>query len=116
MLLSEVAMGHYSARLQRDFEDGDLLFRSEVAEVLSANSGRAISPTNVSWLVDLGRLHPVPLHARVYQYQYSEVKDMVISTSPGRRRLPPGELSPGARRQRAFRERHGLNKRRNPEQ
>ena len=98
---------HYSDRQDRNFEDDDLLFRDEVAEVLSANAGRKIAPMYISRLVDLGRLRPVPLHARVYQYHYSEVRDLVIEASPGRRRKSEDELSPVARRQRAFRARRG---------
>ena len=100
-------MEHYSERLARHFEDDDWLYYPEVLSVLAANSGRSSVPrTNVGSLVDAGVLHPRKLpgsKANINQYQYSEVKDLVVAQGRGRRAKHAD--TPGAIRTRRFRER-----------
>ena len=101
-------MNHYSARLDRNFEDDDWLFYQEVLQVLSENSeGRPIPRTNVGSLVDHGVLHPRKLIGTsrgVNLYQYAEVKNVVVASGRGRRARVAD--TPGAIRARRFRERH----------
>jgi hypothetical protein len=95
---------HYSKRLQRNYQTGDLLSVPEVIEVVSANSGREVSDRAISDLArryQLMRERPSP---RAVLYHYEEVNNLVVADRRGRR--TQSNPSPNALRQREFKARH----------
>jgi hypothetical protein len=101
-------MEHFSERFKRNFQDGDWLTRTEVAAVLTANSGRPVSIEYVSDIARRENAH-VQIIENKHLYLYDDIKELEVSLKRG----PKGELSqsPVAQRQRAFRARQQEKKR-----
>ena len=94
---------HFSKRLGRNYVDDDLLTR-EATEVLSTNAGRDISPQYVTDMVATGIIQSAKkLSPRKLLYQYSDLRNYVVASRPGRKAHE--DPSPTAVRQRAFKAR-----------
>jgi len=94
---------HFSSRLGREFQDGDLLYLDEVAKVLTENSdGRQITVKYVTELVVKGML-PAEGKPRQRLVKYSDVRYRRVLNQPGKRKHD--NPTPNALRQREFRKR-----------
>src|SRR5579859_7459146 len=96
-------MEHYSHRLGRNFQDDDWLDTREVKQILSKNSGgRPIISRN---LTDLARTHNLTRERptlRDVLYRYGEIKNLSVAAKRGR--PPSPNPSPGAIRQKRFKD------------
>ena len=100
-------MEHYSERLRRNFQKGDWLRASEARGVLSANAGRHISDSMLSWLVQRGELqfsYPWDYAPTRRGYLYEDLAERVIR-KPGGVENPELPVTPIVRAQRAYRAR-----------
>lgn len=102
-------MQHYSTRLERIYQDDDLLSVPEVLEVISTRIGREVSDRALS---DIARIkcftreRPSP---RAVLYHYNEIKNVVVASGRGRPRRDNATITQSAIRQRKFRERQRAN-------
>lgn len=101
---------HYSKRLGRNFRDGDYLSVQEVRAVLEANRGAPISMDLVSHYLKRVGARRMEVNSRIHLYLYDDLKDIVVPTTRGRVASP--SATPGAIRQREFRERQRAKKER----
>jgi len=96
-------MNHWSDRLNRNFQDGDRLVPSEVAEVISVNSDKIVPAKYVSDLARIYKLEKESPYPGVVVYRYEQVKGIVVAPKRGRR--PLANPSSNAQRQRKFKAR-----------
>jgi hypothetical protein len=99
----KIAMNHWSDRFNRYFQDDDRLLPSEVAEVVSVNSDRIISPKYVWDLAKMHKLDKESPYPGVVLYRYDQVKAIKVAARRGRRSL--SNPSDNALRQRKFKAR-----------
>ncbi|MFL5663985.1 MAG: hypothetical protein ACJ8BW_21985 [Ktedonobacteraceae bacterium] len=101
---------HFSSRLGRYWQAGDVLYLDEVAEVLSENSGRPIATKYITALIVKGMLAADGPPRNRY-VQYTDVQYRRVYNQPGKHKH--NDPSPNALRQRAFKARRAISTNRN---